>query len=247
MSGQYADVNGLKSYYEVHGQGEPLVLMHGGFCTVEVLSSLTAELAPHYQVFVPERRGHGRTPDVEGPFDYDAMAQDTIGFIEATSIQRAHLVGFSDGANAALVVAIQRPDLVDKMVSLGGNYHFDGIAPQFHAFIDSATPETFIPELAEAYRRLSPDGPEHFPVVFEKIMKMWKNEPKLTVADLARITAPTLVVSADRDLISLEHTIEMFRAIPSAQLYVAPGTNHMSLVGKDASVVAPAILRFLAR
>jgi len=246
MNGQYIEVNGLKSYYEFSGEGDPLVLMHGGFCTVEVLSALTAELAQHYQVFVPERRGHGRTPDVEGPYDYDAMASDTVGFMEAAGIERAHLVGFSDGANAALVVAIQRPDLVHKMTSLGGNYHYDGIAPQFHAFIDSAKPETFIPELAEAYKRLSPDGAEHFPIVFEKIMQMWRNEPTLTTADLTRIAAPTLIISADRDLITLEHTIEMFRAIPQSQLYIAPGTNHMSLVGKDAAVVAPQILRFLA-
>ena len=184
-------------------------------------------------------------PDVEGPYDYDVMAADTTGFIEAAGIGSAHLVGFSDGANAALVAAIQRPDLVRTLVSLGGNYHYDGIAPQFAAYMDSATPETFIPELAESYKKLSPDGAEHFPVVFEKIIRMWKNEPKLTTEDLARISAPSLIVSADRDVVTLEHTVEMFRAIPKAQLYVAPGTNHMSLVGKHAPLIAPAILRFL--
>ncbi len=244
--GDYISVNGVRSYYEEHGEGDPLLLMHGGFCTVEVLSALTAELSKHYRVLVPERRGHGRTPDVEGPYTYERMGEDTIGFMQAMELESAHLVGFSDGANTALVVALERPDLVKSIVSIGGNYHFSGLADQFQAMIEHATPETFFPDLVAAYKQHSPDGPDHFPVVFKKINTMWGSEPKLTTDDIARIAAPTLIISADRDLITLEHTLEMFRAIPKSQLYVVPRANHMSLVGRDAARVAPAILAFLA-
>ncbi len=177
MTGEYVSVNGLSTYYEVHGEGEPLLLMHGGFCTVEVLAALRAELSQHYRVYAPERRGHGRTADFEGPYNYERMAEDTIGYMEVLGLQSAHLVGFSDGANTALVVAIQRPDLVRTIVSMGGNFHCDGIASQFHGFMDSATPENFMPDLVAAYKQHGPDGPEHFPIVFEKIMTMWRTEP----------------------------------------------------------------------
>lgn len=122
-SGTYVDVNGLNTYYEVHGRGEPLILMHGGFCTVETFAKMLPGLAEHYRVFVPERRGHGRTPDVDGPYTYQAMAADTTGFMQALGIESAHLVGYSDGANTALIVAMERPDLVRKLVSIGGNFH----------------------------------------------------------------------------------------------------------------------------
>jgi pimeloyl-ACP methyl ester carboxylesterase len=247
MSSDYVDVNGLRTYYEVHGEGEPLLLMHGGFCTVEVLSALSSELSRVYRVIAPERRGHGRTADVEGPFDYDRMAQDTTGIMDALGIESAHLVGFSDGANTALVVAVQRPELVKKLVSIGGNFHYNGIAPQLHQFMAAATPDNFMQELAIPYKDLSPDGPEHFPVVFAKIMRMWKTEPKLTVEQLATIAVPSLIISADRDMITLEHTLEMFRAIPNSQLYVVPRANHMSVIGKHVAPVSRAVLEFLAQ
>lgn len=246
MTANYVDVDGLNTYYEVHGDGAPLLLLHGGFCTVEVLSELTNELARHYRVYVPERRGHGRTADIDGPFTYERMADDTTGFMEAIGLESAHLVGFSDGANTALIVAIQRPDLVQKMVSIGGNFHYHGLAQQFQHFIESSTPETFLPDLVAAYKQHSPDGPEHFSIVFAKIMAMWRTEPELTSQHLTSIAAASLIVSADRDLITLEHTIEMFRAIPRSQLYVVPGSTHMSLIAEHARVVGGAVAEFLA-
>src|SRR5947208_15927294 len=103
--------------------------MHGGFCTVETFAKQTPHFAAKYQVIVPERRGHGRTPDVNGPITYESMARDTIGFMQALGIPSAHLVGYSDGGNTALVIALKRPDLVRKMVCLGANFHYNGMAP----------------------------------------------------------------------------------------------------------------------
>ena len=248
--GRYLMAGNVRVYYEEYGEGEPLLLMHGGFCTVEIFSRLTPELADHYKVILPERRGHGRTADVEGPISYDLMAQDTIAFMEATGIKSAHLVGHSDGADVGMLVAMSRPDLVKKFVFISGNFDVNGLTKETLAFFQSATPEAFehVPALAklvEMYKQTTPDGPEHFPIVFEKLKRMMLEEPKIPPQNLSRITAPTLVMTGDRDVITLEHTIQMFRAIPKAQLCIVPGSSHALILEKPL-FVAQAILDFLA-
>ena len=243
--GQYAEVNGVKTYYEVHGKGEPLLLMHGGFCTVETFARQTPDFAARYQVIVPERRGHGRTADVEGPITYDAMAEDTVRLMNILSLPSANLVGYSDGGNTALIVAVQRPDVVRKLVCIGANFHYNGMAAVALEVMENATPENFYPWLISRYKEVSPDGPDHLPVVFEKIMRMWREEPTLTPEDLSRIQAPTLVLVGDRDWVAMEHTVEMFRSIPNAQLCVIPGATHGAPFEK-APVVNRIVLDFLA-
>jgi pimeloyl-ACP methyl ester carboxylesterase len=250
--GQYVMAGNVRMYYEEHGEGEPLLLMHGGCCTIETLYGLTLykELANRYRVILPERRGHGRTADVEGPISYDLMAQDTIAFMEATGVISAHLVGYSDGACVGILVAMSRPDLVKKFVSISGSFDVNGGTKEWMAFAQSATPETVehhptLAKLVELYKQTTPDGPEHFSIVFEKIKRMWQEEPKIPPQNLSRITAPTLIMAGDRDLVTLEHTIELFRAIPKAQLCIVPGSSH-GLVVEKPRVVAQAILDFLA-
>jgi pimeloyl-ACP methyl ester carboxylesterase len=243
-SGSYVDANGVRTYYEEHGEGEPLLLMHGGFCTIETFFGQTPELAKRYRVILPERRGHGRTADVEGPITYDLMAEDTIAFMEALGVDSAHLVGYSDGANVALLVAMSRPDLVRTLVSISGNFDSDGLTEEGRARFETMQPETFIPMLTDAYKRTSPDGPEHWPVVFEKIRRMFLNEPKIAPAELAAIKAPTLVLAADRDLMTLEHTVALFRAVPNAKLCIVPGTTH-ALLFEKAMAVNAVLLEFL--
>ncbi len=242
-AGQYINVNGLKTYYEIHGEGEPLLLMHGGFCTIETFFAQTPELAKRYRVILPERRGHGRTADVEGPITYDAMARDTIGFMEALGIPNAHLVGYSDGAIVGLIVAMRRPDLVKKLVAISANFDCDGLTEE--ASVESWTAETFPALFADAYKHLTPDGPDHWPVVFQKIQRMILTEPKIKPEELATIKAPTLVMAADRDLMTLEHTVALFRAIPAAQLCIIPGATHGLIFGQAARV-NQAVLDFLA-
>jgi len=245
VSGNYIEVNGLKIYYEVHGEGEPLLLMHGGFCTIETFARQTPQFAKHYRVFLPERRGHGRTPDVDGPITYDAMADDTIGLMSALGIESAHLVGYSDGGNTALVLALKRPDIVRKMVCMGANFHYNGMAPVAVQVMERATPDNFYPWLINKYKELSPDGPEHLPVVFEKIMRMWREEPALTTNDLAHIQAPTLVLVGDQDWVAAEHSVQMFESIPGAQLCIIPGASHGAPFEK-APLVNQIVLDFLA-
>jgi len=247
--GQYVMTGNVRSYYEEHGEGEPLLLMHGGASTIEIFAGLTPELANRYKVILPERRGHGRTADVEGPISYDLMAQDTIAFMEATGIISAHLGGYSDGACVGILVAMSRPDLVRKFVFVSGNFDVSGMTKETLAFLQSATPEAFehVPTLAklvEMYKRTTPDGPEHFPIVFEKLKRMMLEEPKIPPQNLSRIAAPTLIMAGDRDAITLEHTIELFRAIPEAQLCIVPGSSH-GLILEKPRMVAQIILDYL--
>jgi pimeloyl-ACP methyl ester carboxylesterase len=153
----YVDAVGVRTYYEAEGVGDPLVLLHGGLCTIEAFGAQTAALAPHYRVVNPERRGHGRTPDVPGPITYDNMTGDTIAFLDAVDVRDAHLVGWSDGAVVALKVALRRPDLVGKLVLIGQGVNHDGDSPVAREMLalvmqDALTPQMLPPMLEQDVR-----------------------------------------------------------------------------------------------
>ncbi|TXS44456.1 alpha/beta fold hydrolase [Streptomyces sp. t39] len=226
--GDYADLPGVRTWYETEGTGDPLVLLHGGFCTNDTWGALRSGLAAGYRLLLPERRAHGRTPDVPGPLSYRDMADDTVDFLESVVREPAHLVGWSDGGVVALLVAAARPDLVRKAVVIGANSR-----PAPECFADPAMLDTMTPDGAELaffremYTAVSPDGAGHWPVVAAKVLAMWRTEPALTAGDLARVTAPVLVMAGDDDLMTLEHTVSLYRAMPDAQLAVVPGASHV--------------------
>jgi pimeloyl-ACP methyl ester carboxylesterase len=239
------DLGGVRTWYAVDGAGDPLVYLHGGFSDADELDPIRATYAARFRVYSPDRRGHGRTPDVEGPIDFDATAADTIAFLEDVVGGPADLVGFSDGATTALHVALRRPDLVRRMVMISGQYHYTGLLPDlFGANLDDAVAGLVQSPLAERYGRLSPDGAGHFPVVAEKVMRSALEEPRLDVAELSRVQARTLIVSADDDAIALEHTLDLYRNIPDAELAVVPGTSHVLILDKP-EFVARLVLDFL--
>src|SRR4029453_8342921 len=134
-NGAFVDAGVVHTYFETSGAGEPVVLLHGGMCTAETFDAQTTVLAEHYRVYLPERRGHGRTPDVPGPLTYDIMATDTIAFIEPLNLGAVNLVCWSDGAAIGLLVAWRRPDLVTKLVYIGQNLTIDGLKPSFKAML----------------------------------------------------------------------------------------------------------------
>ena len=241
--GEYIELPGVKTWYEVEGQGEPILLLHGGFVTNETWGAQRADFAANHRVFLPERRAHGHTPDVEGPLSYRDMAQDTIDFLTSVVGGPAHLVGFSDGGIVALLVAIARPDLVRKIVVTGANFK---PAPEIGPAegLDGLTADA--PEMAmfRAMYEASPDGPEHWPIVVGKMVDMIRAEPDIPMEDLGRIGAPTLVLVGDDDFISLEHTLELYRAIPNSELAVVPGTSHVHFMEKP-SLVNRLVLDFL--
>jgi pimeloyl-ACP methyl ester carboxylesterase len=225
----YLDVDGVRTWYAEQGTGQPMLLMHGALTDSSEFGATAPALAGRFRVVMPERRGHGHTPDVAGPISYDVMAQDTIAFIAALGLGRVHLAGHSDGANVAMLVALARPDLVDRMVLISGNFHHDGLLGSLDA--DELGANEF---LAAAYGEVSPDGPGHFPEMVAKIGRMIASEPTLTTQDLARIPARTLVMAGDDDEIRAEHTLALYRAIPDAELAIVPGTSHALIMEKPA-------------
>jgi pimeloyl-ACP methyl ester carboxylesterase len=242
--GEYVNAGGVRTYYEVYGEGEPLVLLHGGLATAESWVMQVPALAEGYRVYVPERRGHGRTPYAAGPITYEMMAADTAAFLDATGTGAANLVGWSDGAVVGMLVALRRPELVRKLVVIGQYFNFEGEVPEFRAMIDFWG--TDLPEaLHEVYDRVSPDGPEHFPVVLEKMMRMWREEPDLAFSELAGVRAPVLLMQGDDDIVKVEHSAALAATLPEAQLAVVPGSSHMAPLEKPV-LVNQLILDFLS-
>ncbi len=240
-------IRGSQIYYEASGEGEPLLLLHGGFGTVEDFASQTPELAKRFKVVAFERPGHGRSADNGEPFTFNAMTECTVDFMESVGLKAANLVGWSDGAAIALMVAIARPDLVKRVVSVGGFFNTGNMSPRDRDWLKSATPEAFrkaAPELVKRYEELAPEGPVHFPIVFEKTVRMWLNEPDIRKEELAKISAPTLVMAGDREAIPPEHTLELFRSIKNAQLCIVPGSTHF-LLSENPVAANRAILEFL--
>ncbi|WP_327143117.1 alpha/beta fold hydrolase [Nocardia sp. NBC_01327] len=232
----------VATWYDVHGDGESVVLLHGAFVDARMFAPAMPSLVGRFRVYKTDRRGHGHTPDVAGPLSYDVMAEDTIAFLEKVVGEPAHLVGHSDGANVALLVALRRPDLVRKLVLISGNFHYDGILPGvLDGFED---PET-LRYLAMNYGEVSPDGEDHFPIVARKLAEMWETQPDLTPEDLHSISTPTLVMASDDDSVSLEHTLALYRAIPNSQLAIVPGTSHL-LVMEKPNEIYPQIAGFLS-
>jgi pimeloyl-ACP methyl ester carboxylesterase len=243
--GTYIEIGGRKTWYDEAGVGAPLVLLHGGLAPNETWSQQLPAFGQRFRVLAPERRGHGRTPDVDGPFAYDDLAADTIGFLEAVVAGPAHLVGWSDGGIIGLLVAIRRPDLVRKLVAISANFDTTGVPQELHAQFASTPPDSDeLAMLRSLYEAASPDGPAHWPVVFRKSVELATRGPGIPPAELQRIGAPTLVVAGDDDLVSLEHTSALFRAIPYAELAIVPGTSHLLTLEKP-DVVNRLILEFL--
>jgi pimeloyl-ACP methyl ester carboxylesterase len=225
----HVELGGVRTWYAEHGEGEPLVLLHPGGADARAWAPNLDPLAAHLHVFTPERRGHGRTPDVEGPITYELMADDTIAFLERVVGGPAHLVGCSAGASVALLVALRRSDLARRVVLISGVFHRDGWVP------DAIDPDASPPEvLAHGYAELSPDGPDHYPVVNAKLARMNWEEPTLAASDLSGLTSRTLLMIGDDDEVNLEHAIAMYRDLPDAELAVVPGTSHGLLHEKPA-------------
>jgi pimeloyl-ACP methyl ester carboxylesterase len=211
----------VETWYAEHGAGDPAVVLRPGGAGTQTWGSHPQPIAEHFRVYTPERRGHGRTPDVEGPMTYELMVQDTVAFLEVVVGGPAHMVGCSAGAIVALMAAVARPDLVRRLALVSGVHHRDGWHPEA---IDPDTPPH--PVLRRGYEELSPDGAEHYPVVHRKLARLNFEEPTLRPEDLSRVVSRTLVMVGDDDEVSLEHAIATYRAIRDAELAVVPRTSH---------------------
>ena len=163
---------------------------------------------------------------------FGIMARDTIAFMEALKIGPAHIVGWSDGGYVAMELALARPDLVRRLVLIGAAANAEGYTAETRQGNEQLTPDSLAPFVRKAYDRLSPDGPEHFPIVFEKLAAVWRTEPDHALADLGALTMPTLLLLGDHDDLTVEHAAAMQQAIPRAD-WRCPGASHFPSLRKD--------------
>lgn len=233
----YAPVNGLEMYYEVHGSGPPLILLHGAYMTVDMMGPLLPGLAETRQVIAVEQQGHGRTADADRPITYEQMADDTAALGRHLDIDTADVVGYSMGGGIALQMALRHPDLVRKLVLASAGFASDGMPEIARAMFPSITPELFAGSPIEReYQRTAPN-PGDFPVLVEKLKQLDTTEFAWPEDDIRAMAAPTLIVLGDSDGITLEHAVELFKlrgggvmgdlaGLPDSQLAVLPGTAH---------------------
>jgi len=236
---EYLKLRGHSLYsYEWDNDGEAVVLLHGGLSKTSSWDYIMVPpLEDDFHVYAYDRTAHGFTGDQSGSLHFDFQTREAIAYLEDVVKAPAHLIGWSDGGNIALMVAIQRPDLVKSIVAIGANFHFSGVPQPF------GEPE-ISPEDQAEYNLISPDAPH---TLLEKITRMnviWSSEPTLTVAEIATIQCPVLVLAGDDDVISHHHTIELFEALPLGQLAIIPGTSHFVMKEKP-DLMNAVIMQFL--
>ncbi|MFC8304618.1 alpha/beta fold hydrolase [Specibacter sp. NPDC057265] len=253
MRTEFLRIHGQELYSEVAGAGEPVLLLHGGFCSLENLRELANTLMQEYQVFAYERPGHGRSADLAGDYSYARGLTDTLAYLDAQGLKSVHVVGYSDGAILGLLLALEHPERVRSLVAVSANLDPDvftpaaGDGPRLDAPPPSAAVGEQEPDLERLhYGRLSPDGAGHAEVVLAKLMRLWTTEPRIEPARLASITAPTLIMSGDRDSIPPAHSLLMAASIPGAQLAIVPGTGH-GLIAQRPELIHTLIRDFLAQ
>ena len=226
-----AKIHGHRLYYALRGSGSTLVFLHGGGDSGEHSFAQQLDVfSEHHRIVAPDQVGQGRTPDIPGPLSYTAMMEDTAALLMKLKLQHVDVVGFSDGGILALMLAIRHPELVRRLVISGVNI----------------APEGLRPESLEELRATQRPKPK---TIDEKLAQLWLTSPtdtELNLGLLARISQPVLVISGDRDAITLEHTLKIFHALPDAELCVLPGTDHATFSGR-AEWLNPIISNFLDR
>ena len=254
----HADVNGLSLYYEEHGSGEPLVMLHGGIGASETLAPVVPALAAHRRVILVDLQGHGRTGDVDRPLRPSSMADDIAGLVSHLGLESTDLFGYSLGGVVALRTAIQHPGLVRRLVLVSIAIRRDGNHPEVIAAFDALTEAAAEPmkqsPLYAHYSRVAP-RPEDWPVLIGKTGDLLRQDYDWT-DEIASVRAQTMLVYADADSIRPDHVTELYGLLggglgdpgwdgshPAAQLAVLPGTTHYDVLGSP--LLLPAVDGFL--
>ncbi len=241
----YNPVNGLEMYYEIHGSGRPLVLLHGNLSTIGTsFGKVLPKLSSTRRIIAVEQQGHGHTADIDRPFSLEQWAQDTTALLRHLGIEQADFFGYSSGGAVTLEIALRSPAMVRKLVWAGGtSYKRDGLYPELLASGEAMNPEDLDGSaFQQAYASIAPH-PEQWHRLVAKIADLDRATLGWPREDIASIKAPTLLIIGDSDIVRPEHVVEMFRllgggvvgdlvGLPRSQLAVLPGTTHVTLVDR---------------
>lgn len=241
-SSGYAPVNGLKLYYEVYGSGKPLVLLHGAFNTIDMaFGQLIPELAKNHQVIVAEMQAHGRTADIDRAFSFESMADDVAALLKFLKTDSADIFGYSMGGGIAWQLAIRHPKLVKKLIITSAVYKYEGWSLETRTILPTLTPAMFEgTPIKTEYDRLAPD-PNHFSAFVNKMKTIVSTSYDFGADKIKALKVPTLIISADGDGVTPEHSVETFRLrkggymidfgpVPATQLAIFPGNSHISVM-----------------
>jgi pimeloyl-ACP methyl ester carboxylesterase len=243
--GRHFSTHGIRMYYEVHGTGSPVLLLHGGTGNGKQFEKQLPAFTPLHRCIVPDCCAQGRTTDRPGPLTYHAMAEDMIALLDHLHVKRVDIMGWSDGGNIGLDMAMHHPERVDHLVTFGANFQPDGLNPQDVAWNNSATAESFGAGMRSGWTAMNPQ-PDHYEQAMNKIIAMWRTLPNWSLADLHTIRAKALICAGDHDLIRQHHTEELAHAIPGAEMWIVPNASHSAMVERW-EIVNPRVLEFFSR
>lgn len=231
QAGSYAAINGLNMYYEIHGHGSPLVLLHGGGSTIKsTFGHILPELTKTHRVIAVELQAHGHTLDIDRPLSFEQDADDIAALLNQLHIDKADIMGFSNGATTALQIAIRHPKLVNKLVLLAALYKRDGMQAGFWDGMQQATIEQMPQPLKDAYLEANPD-PKGLQTMFERDVTRMINFKDISDSDIKNIQAPALVINGDAEVILAEHALALSCTLPHARLAILPG-SHGEYIGE---------------
>jgi pimeloyl-ACP methyl ester carboxylesterase len=246
-------INGLKLYYEVYGplgkpKTPPLLLIPGAFMSTDSMKPWAAAFAARRSVIVFDQQGHGRTPDTSRKMSYEQFGDDAAALLRALKVERADVMGYSQGGGVALQLALRQPTLVNKLVSLSATYRKDGWYPAVPKAIEGLNAKVFAGSPIEAaFKKHTPD-PKAFEAYIEKMKMLNANDQNITDAQMRGISAKTMVIVGDADGVKLEHAVAMFKLrgggdeeaavtgtltkVPAARLVILPATSHIAISGE---------------
>jgi pimeloyl-ACP methyl ester carboxylesterase len=256
-AGNYAAVNGISLYYEVHGQGSPLIMLHGGFGSFEMFSTLSPTLASTHQVIGVDLYGHGRTALTDRPLRFEHLADDIVGLIEHLGLEKADLLGFSLGGAVALQTAIRYPERVNNLVLISTPFKRTGWHPEHQAGMAAIAPEIFLnTPIYEDYRRVAPK-PEDFPLLVANMREALSQDYDWT-EQVSALKPPTLIIAGDADGLPPSHAVAFFTLLGgglkdagwngehlvASQLAILPGATHYNIHFR-ADLLLPVLAPFL--
>lgn len=246
-SSGYVDINSVKLYYEITGEGEPLLLLHGGLGGSEHFEAVLPDLSKAFKVITVDRRGHGRSHDNAEPYSYAGMADEMNAVLDHFEMDSVSIIGFSDGGVVGYHLASTYPEKVRKLVAVGANYRVDGLTPETIEWTKNRlNPENLMidfPDLEPRYRATNPQ-PDNFPAFLERSTALWLGDPYLTKEQMMAIQASVLFFVGENDAIRLDHVLEMKTLVKDSHLCVLPGASHFVLMEKP-EVALPVIMGFL--
>jgi pimeloyl-ACP methyl ester carboxylesterase len=244
QAGKYADVNGIKVYYEVYGAGEPLLLLHGNSGSIENFAFQIPELSKHFRVIAVDSRAQGKSTDSNQEITYALMASDMSALIDQLNLGSVHVVGWSDGGNVGLELAFAHPEKVRKLVTFGANYtHVNYAAPPDRVAMEANDPRLL--QVTPVVKKYKEVADKLSPAVRKKLSDLTDKYPNFTVQQLGQIKVPVLVVAGDRDLIKVDQTISLFTSLPHSQLLIVPGASHLVLL-EQPELINREVIKFLS-